>query len=293
MVQGSGEAQCSLITESPVSIDAIPIWVLFVGAILLVMVSIEAGYRLSRRRSECEKEAAASAIAGSVLALLAFMLAFTFGIVADRYDTRKGLVREEANTIRTTYQRSDFLPETDRGESRRLLREYVHARLELARAIQSRRMTHAAVMQVQSEAERVQGRLWEMAVANARKDMNSDVAALYVDSLNRMTEVHSSRVVVGLQQRIPAGIWIVLWGLTFFGMAAVGYQTGIVGSRRSLAQPILAISFSMVIALIAMLDRPLTGYVKVSQQPLIDLYGWMASGAGAAEQTTNQLTHNK
>jgi hypothetical protein len=252
-----------------------------------VIISIEMGYRLSRiahRRSECEKESAVSAIAGSVLALLAFMLAFTFGIVAERYDTRKGLVREEANTIRTTWQRTDFLPETDRTEARRLLREYVNARLEAVRSGQSRALTEKELNQVRLESERIQRRLWDMAVANARKDMNSDVAALYVDSLNNMTELHASRVAVGLQQRIPAGIWIVLWGLTFFGMAAVGYQTGIVGSRRSLAQPILAISFSMVIALIAMLDRPLSGYVKVSQQPLIDLYDSVISGT---ERATN------
>jgi hypothetical protein len=273
-----------------VNIDAIPVWVLFVGTILLVLVSIEAGHQLSRiarRRSECEKESAASAIAGSVLALLAFMLAFTFGIVAERYDTRKELVRDEANTIRTTWQRTDFLPDPDRGKARELLREYVNARLALARSIQLGTMSEDALTKARLDSETVQDRLWDMAVVNARKDMNSDVAALYIDSLNRMTEVHTSRVVVGLQQRIPAGIWIVLWGLTFFGMAAVGYQTGIVGSRRSLAQPILAVSFSMVIVLIALLDRPLTGYVKVSQQPLIDLYDLMTSGAeGGVQQIT-------
>ena len=208
------------------------------------------------------------------------MLAFTFGIVAERFDTRKELVRDEANTIRTTWQRCDFLPEPDRVEARGLLREYVGARLAVAHSIQSGTLSEERLTKSRSESEIVQDRLWHMAVVNARRDMNSDVAALYIDSLNRMTEVHNSRVVVGLQQRIPAGIWIVLLGLTFFGMAAVGYQTGIVGSRRSLAQPILATSFSMVIALIALLDRPLTGYVKVSQQPLIDLYSFMTSGAG-------------
>ena len=271
------------------SIDAIPVWVLFVGTILLVLVSIEAGHQLSRiarRRSECEKESAASAIAGSVLALLAFMLAFTFGIVAERFDTRKELVRDEANTIRTTWQRCDFLPEPDRGEARGLLREYVNARLAVARSFQSGTLSEEALTKARLESETVQDHLWGMAVVNARKDMNSDVAALYIDSLNRMIEVHNSRVVVGLQQRIPAGIWIVLLGLTFFGMVAVGYQTGIVGSRRSLAQPILAVSFSMVIALIAMLDRPLTGYVKVSQQPLIDLYDAMTPGGGGIRQLT-------
>ena len=142
-----------------------------------------------------------------------------------------------------------------------------------------------------SEEEGIQRRLWDMAVVNARKDMNSDVAALYVDSLNHMTEVHASRVAIALQQRIPAGIWIVLWGLTFFGMAALGYQTGIAGSKRSLAQPLLAVSFSMVVALIASLDRPVNTFVKVPQQPLIDLYNSMTSGDGRAKQSSNQSTN--
>ena len=107
--------------------------------------------------------------------------------------------------------------------------------------------------------------------------MNSDVAALYIDSLNGLIDLHATRVAVALQSRVPSGIWLVLGGLTFFGMAAVGYQTGIAGSRRSLASPVLAISFNMVIALIASLDRPNCVYMKVSQQPFIDLLDSMDS----------------
>jgi hypothetical protein len=265
------------------NLDVIPIWLLFVGTILLVTSSIELGFRLgrmARRRSEDEKESPVSAIAGSVLGLVAFMLAFTFGIVAERFDTRKGLVREEANTIRTTWQRSDFLPEPERTEARALLRQYVANRLPSTEPALSGKAFEEKVRRVLSDAERVQGRLWDMAVANARKDMNSDVAALYIDSLNNMTEVHASRVAIALQQRIPGGIWIVLWSLTFLGMAALGYQTGIAGSRRSLAQPLLAISFSMVVALIASLDRPVNTFLKVSQQPLIDVYESMTPDDG-------------
>jgi hypothetical protein len=268
------------------SFDAIPIWVLFVGTSLLIMVSIESGYRLGHavhRRSEDEKESPVSAIAGSILGLVAFMLAFTFGIVSERYDTRKGMVREEANTIRTAWQRTDFLPEPDRAEAVRLLREYVDVRVEGVRLVRSGEKTLEHMNQVLSDSDRIQRRLWEMAVVNARKDMNSDVAALYVESLNQITELHASRVAIGLQQRIPAAIWIVLFSLTFCGMAAVGYQTGIAGSKQSWARPILAISFSMVVALIASLDRPGGGVLKVSQQPLIDLREAMASGVGGVK----------
>jgi hypothetical protein len=135
---------------------------------------------------------------------------------------------------------------------------------------------------VLSETQRLQDRLWNMAVANARKDMNSDVAALYIESLNEMNGIHALRVAVGIQARVPSEIWLALYCITILGMMSVGYQTGIAGSKRSMAGPILAVSFALVFALIASLDRPDSGIIKVSQQPLIDLRNSMAAAAGRA-----------
>src|SRR4051794_38807377 len=109
-------------------IDGIPLWLLFLGTTLLVLATIEVGYLLGktvRRKSEDEKESPVSAIAGTVLALLAFILAFTFGIVADRYDARRALVRDQADAVRTAYLRSDFLPEPSRDEAKNLYHEYL------------------------------------------------------------------------------------------------------------------------------------------------------------------------
>ncbi|HVJ45470.1 MAG TPA: hypothetical protein VM511_03725 [Luteolibacter sp.] len=260
--------------------DFIPIWILFIGTFLVVMLSIEVGYRLghrSRRRSEDEKESPVSAIAGSVLGLSAFMLAFTFSIVANRYDSRKELVREEANSIGTTYLRTDFLPEPDRDEAKALLKEYVSDRITTVEKLRSGELTPEGLAEGLAKSGRTHRRLWEMAVTNARKDMNSDVAALYIDSLNGLIDIHALRVAVALQARIPTGIWFALSSVTVLGMASVGYQTGIAGSKRSLTKPVLAVSFSLVIALIAALDRPNGTYVKVSQQPFIDLLDSMSS----------------
>ncbi len=76
---------------------------------------------------------------------------------------------------------------------------------------------------------------------------------------------------------------IPIWAL-FVGAIAVvmisielGYQAGISGSKRSLAEPILAISFAMVIVRIASLDRPGSEIIGVSQQPHIDLLSSMQS----------------
>jgi hypothetical protein len=123
-----------------------------------------------------------------------------------------------------------------------------------------------------------------MAVANARQDMNSDVAALYVESLNEVNGIHVSRVAVGIQARVPGEIWLVLYCITILGMLGVGYQMGIAGSKRSIARPILALSFALVFALIASLDRPDSGVLKATQQPLIDLRDSMAAAAGHASR---------
>lgn len=256
-------------------LDAIPMGVVFAAAVIIVMIANEVGYRLGRaahRKSEDEKESPVSAISAAILGLTAFMLAFTFGIVTDRYDARKALVRDEANAIGTAYLRSDFLPEPDRGEAARLLKEYVGHRLN---AVFSGDLDQ--VHRALAESDRIQHRLWDMAVVNARKDMNSDVAALYIESLNSVIDLHATRVAVGLQTRIPLGIWLVLGVLVFLGCVGVGYQTGIAGSKRSRAMPIMAFSLALVIVLITSLDRPTSGFITVSQQPLETLRASMAA----------------
>jgi hypothetical protein len=182
------------------------------------------------------------------------------------------MVRDEANAIRTAWLRSEFLPEPDRTQSKELMREYLDTRLAFA---QSQDAEAVRIEAFRAKAEADQLRLWECAVANARKDMNSDVAALYLEALNEVFTIHASRVAVGLQMRIPMGIWLMLIILTSLGMMCLGYQTGIAGSRRSFAQPVLAVSFALVIALIAELDRPAGNFIHVTQQPLIDLRYWI------------------
>src|SRR5690349_3925868 len=163
------------------NLDSVPILALFASAVVIVMISIEGGYRLGRifhRRSKQEKESPVSAVAGAVLALVAFMLAFTFGIAANRFDARKELVREEANKIRIVWQRSDFLPEPDREQAKSLIREYLADRIAVFESDKSERLKD-----VLFRAEQIQGDLWNQAVTNARKDMNSNVGTLYVEAL--------------------------------------------------------------------------------------------------------------
>ena len=51
------------------------------------------------------------AMVRATLGLLAFILAFTFGLAAARFDTRRQVLLDEANAIGTTYLRAGMLPD--------------------------------------------------------------------------------------------------------------------------------------------------------------------------------------
>jgi hypothetical protein len=246
--------------------DLVPVWSIFPLTLALVLLATEAGFRLGgyrRRRSEQEDRPPVGEMVSATLALLAFLLAFTFGMAASRFDVRRSLVIEEANAIGTTYLRATLLPEPHQSEIRKLLREYVGVRLE---AIQTGKV-HEAI----GQSEELHARLWTEATAVGEKNPNSVVVGLFIRSLNEVIDLHTKRVSLGVRNRIPGVIWAALYFIAIISTSVVGYHAGLAGARRSLAAIALCLAFCAVMTLNADLDRPQTGFLRVSQQALIDV----------------------
>ena len=247
------------------ALDFLPLWGFFIAVLLLVLLSVEGGYRLGqhrRRQAEQEVETPLGAMVGATLGLLAFMLAFTFGSAADRFDSRKQILLDEANAIGTAYLRAGMLPDR-RQEIRALLRDYVDTRLQ---GVQSNKLAEGI-----RRSEQLQEQLWAQAVVLGERNPASIVVGLFVESLNEVIDIHTKRVTVGLRNRIPGIIWLALLAVAVIALGAMGYHVGLVGTNRSLAQVAVALTFSVVIGLIADLDRPQDGALTVSQQALVDL----------------------
>jgi len=250
-----------------------PVGLLIIAAIIGTLLFIEIGYRLGKKnylRQVHEKNEVTSSVTGYILALIAFIMAFTFSIVSGRYDTKKALVREETNTIRTAWFRSDFLPDTDRVEAKKLFLEYVEVRLG---GLQTK--TEKGIIESLEQCDKIQQALWHMAVINGHKDLNSDVAALYIESLNEMVNVHENRVIVSLYSRVPMGIWFILLTMVALGMMVVGYMSAISGSSRSWAWLILSVSFALVIGMIYTMDKLYSPFTPISQFPMEQLLEFM------------------
>ena len=244
--------------------DAFPLWALYLITAAFVLLLIELGWRLGTKRRQLSKEeekAPIGAAVGSTLGLLAFLLAFTFGMAAARFDNRKQMVLQEANAIGTTYLRVDFLPEAMQDEARRLLREYTLLRSGGASAIMS--------PQGMAQSVALQDQLWAIA-ASAGSEKDTVTTGLFVESLNEMIDLDEMRV-TALRNRIPDMIWFMLFAVTFFSMIAMGFQFGLSGTRSWATVIFLVLVFTPVLLMIADLDRPQAGLLQVSQQPLLDL----------------------
>lgn len=247
-------------------LDPFPIWTILPMTVGLALLSVELGYRFARhrqRRAQEEKESQVGGMVGATLGLLAFMLAFTFGLAASRFEDRRQVLLSEANAIGTTYLRTSIIPEPMRTEARNLLREYVDVRLE---GVQQPGKLEQAI----ARSEELQDRLWSQAVAATEKE-RSPMTSLFVQSLNEVIDLHATRMMAGLQSRVPAVIWIALYLLGFLAMVILGYQSRLANSRRSIAIIALILGFSVVLVLIADLDRPGHGMLQVNQQAMIDL----------------------
>jgi hypothetical protein len=247
-------------------LDPLPIGPVFVliGAILLAFFEI--GYRVGRwwqGKTPDEKEGPTSVLVGSLLALMAFLLAVTMGMASDRYDTRRGLVLEEANSIGTTYLRAGYLPDPYGEDSRELLRAYVPLRINVA----DRRQLAANF----ARSTEIHAELWAIAEGLARDLPESVVLGLYIDSLNETIDLHETRAAAIVYARVPETVLILLIIGSALTMGMVGYGAGLTRRRSLLGAMVLVIVLAAVLTLVVDLDRPRQGFLQVSQQPLMDL----------------------
>lgn len=264
--------EVSLKDESGDFLGDVPLWGIFVLQIIVTFASIEAGQWLGTRRAklpenERESEAAVSAVSGAVLALLAFILALTFGAAASRYDLRRDALMGDVNAIQTTYMRAGLVPDPHRTITRSLLRDYVECRMSIGDVYGD--PEQLATLRARTAA--ITSMMWNQAEQLAAKDSN-DIYALFSEGITDIVEYQNKRIAFGTNFRIPTFVWMILVLSSCISMFVIGFQFGITGRRSFPTQFALVLTFALVIQLIYDLDSPGKGYIHLNQQPMIDLY---------------------
>ena len=251
-----------------------PILLALIGTLVLAFASVEVGYRWARGRQrrlgkQQEKEAPVNAMVGATLGLLGFLLAFTFGMAADGFQGRKHALLSEATAIRTAYLRASLIPEPQRSEVRGVLAEYAEERL---------RWAGVGPSATGPSAQELHARLWAQVERLPDDRLGVDAVALFIESVNEVIALHAERVMVRERSRIPDGFWLVLYVVAALSLGAMGYHAGVAGTVRGPVTAAVAITFSLVIAVIMDLDRPGQGMINVDQQAMIDVRDMLSRG---------------
>jgi hypothetical protein len=251
------------LTQQP--LDHIPLIVVATLCGGLTLVFYEVGYRIGtwrERRATGEVSGPTGMIVGSILALMAFLLAIATGMAADRFDARRGLVLQEANSIGTTLLRAEYLPQPYSAQLTMLLHEYVPLRI-----VQKQEGLHANI----ERSVEIQNEMWAITERLAQEHGDLPVVAIFIESLNETIDLHESRITAGLYSRVPPTIiWFLVAGV-IFSVGMVGYNAGLTGRRSTISAVVLAVALSAVLCLVVDLDRPSGGLIRTNQQPLIDL----------------------
>jgi hypothetical protein len=250
------------------------------GVIFLALVgSAELGYWLGKRKRTAAGEGTKShldAVQAAVFAVLGLILAFTFSMALSRFEDRKAALVDEVNTIGTAYLRTSLIPEPERTASAALFRQYVAARLALARPDWYLPSSAALRDQVSS----LQDRLWVQATAASNADTHSVATGLYVSALNEAIDSQGVRD-AGLRNHIPETVIYMVMIVSAIAVGILGYESGLRGGRSMVGTIITCFLIAFLVFFIMDLDRPYRGLINVNQQIMVDLQQSMQQDAPA------------
>jgi hypothetical protein len=200
-------------------------------------------------------------VLGAALTLLGLIIAFTFSMAVSRYDQRKNYEEEEANAIGTEYVRADQLPTADAAKVHALLKSYLDQRIlfYLTRDTQELR-------QINTRTAQLQAAMWS-ATSTSVAALPSPMATFILGGMNDVLN-SQGYTQASWWNRIPPAAWMLLIVISIFCNLLIGYFAP---KRTPLFLLILPIALSVSLFLIADIDSPRHGIIRVQSQNLQSL----------------------
>jgi hypothetical protein len=244
-----------------------PIWLLGLLLFGACIVSAFAGASFSRwfatLRGEGEplSESQRGYIVSSIFALLALLVAFTFSMAADRYQTRRQLVVQQATAIEALYLQAQLLAEPHRSRISNLVVRYAEGQLALAQL----RRDDARAQKLVAQDEAILRDLWTVTVPAFQRIRMLDFSSTFVGSVVDLVKVDAERKAVRKSQ-IPTTIIMVL---IFYTLVAATVLGGIMETRKGRQFSIVLLALNIfALMLVTDLNRPVEGTIREPQAPI-------------------------
>jgi hypothetical protein len=246
---------------SNVTFHPLLIFVLSFAALWLT-AWVGAWLRKKEREQEADFHDDLGVILAATLTLLALIIGFSFSMATTRYDQRKNYEEQEANAIGTEYLRADLLSPVDAAKVRSLLRSYLDQRI-LFFAIHD----EEELRQISVRTVRLQAELWA-AVKPAAAEQPTPVVALVIAGMNDVLNAQGDTQ-AAFRNRIPTAAWGLMMAIAICCNMLFGHSLR--SKARAKLLVVLPIVISIAFMLVADIDTPRHGIVRLSPQNLTSL----------------------
>jgi hypothetical protein len=209
--------------------------------------------------SEEAEHSQESYLVGSMLGLLALLLAFSFSMAIDRYEERRHLVVQEANAIGTAYLRSQLLDEPHRTRLSGLLSQYTDNRIALGATGRGQADRQLKVN------DQLVTQIWAAVTAARDSAQAHGISTPILMTFNEVIDLDTERKVARLV-RVPAPVLLLLYGFLIMTAGVLGF---VLEERRAwIGAFVLFLLLSLYVGIVADLNRPATGNIRESQEPM-------------------------
>jgi hypothetical protein len=220
-------------------------------------------YRKRRRQQEHDAREYFGLVIGATLTLLGLIIGFTFSMALTRYDQRKNYEEAEANAIGTEFLRADLLPAADAAKVRTLLLSYVDQRILFYTTRDEQQLRR-----VDGQTAKLQAELWSA----VRVPVLAEPTAVAALAASGMNDVLNSQgyTQAAWWNRIPGAAWGLLAAIAICANVLVGFEAKNITGKYKFHW-ILPLVVSIAFLLIADIDAPRNGIIRVIPQNLLSL----------------------
>ena len=246
------------------SVQRFPLLVV-VGSFLAMWLSAQIGIFLRKKQPNLTEDVRRDldVVVTATLTLLGLIIGFTFSMAITRYDQRKIYEEAEANAIGTEYVRADLLSPADAARVRVLLKEYLDQRVLFYKTRHEK-----DVQPINDKTAQLQTELWSTVEVPAAKQP-TPVVALVVSGMNDVLN-SQGYTQAAWWNRIPIAAWSLMILIALFANVGIGYDSR--GAKPGFIQfLVLPLILSVAFFLIADIDSPRSGIIRVLPQNLLSL----------------------